>query len=158
MQSPRPSAATIVLDERLDFLVMKRAANAATGAGSWSVPGGKLDPGETLESCAARELLEETGIVAEEMFRLTTITEDLAWGPELHFISHYYVVTRWSGQPRIVEPTKHSGLMWIDEPMLAAKIRAPTPIFPIFEPLAALHAAGGFREVAQHAARMTAPR
>lgn len=154
MQSPRPSAATIVLDKNLDFLVLKRSDNAVTGPGRWSVPGGKLDPGETLERCAARELVEETGIVAEEMFRLSTITEDLDWGPDLHFISHYYVVTRWSGEPRIVEPTKHSALMWIDEPLLAAKLRAPTDIFPIFEPLAALHAAGGFREISGYADRV----
>lgn len=31
----------------------------------WSFPKGKLDDGETLEECALREVLEESGIVAE---------------------------------------------------------------------------------------------
>lgn len=37
------------------------------GGGEWSVPGGKLDQrkGESPAECAARELREETGIVAE---------------------------------------------------------------------------------------------
>ena len=32
------------------------------GDWAWSSPGGSLDPGETLEECAARELLEEAGL------------------------------------------------------------------------------------------------
>ena len=33
--------------------------------GHWSVPGGALEVGETLRECAAREALEETGLVVE---------------------------------------------------------------------------------------------
>jgi 8-oxo-dGTP diphosphatase len=34
-------------------------------AGQWSIPGGKLELGETLEAGTAREALEETGLVVE---------------------------------------------------------------------------------------------
>ena len=30
--------------------------------GKWDLPKGKLDPGETLEACALREVEEETGV------------------------------------------------------------------------------------------------
>lgn len=36
-----------------------------TDNGNWSMPGGALDPGESLPGCAVRETLEETGIVVE---------------------------------------------------------------------------------------------
>lgn len=35
--------------------------------GSWELPGGMLDQGETARSAAARELTEETGLVAEDL-------------------------------------------------------------------------------------------
>lgn len=34
------------------------------GAGLWSVPGGRVEPGETLHEAVVREVLEETGLEA----------------------------------------------------------------------------------------------
>jgi 8-oxo-dGTP diphosphatase len=34
-------------------------------AGQWSIPGGAVEAGETLEACVAREMAEETGFVVE---------------------------------------------------------------------------------------------
>jgi ADP-ribose pyrophosphatase len=45
----------------------------AAGGTVWEVPAGRLDPGETPEACAARELLEETGARSSRLERLTTI-------------------------------------------------------------------------------------
>lgn len=49
--------------EREELLLVRRGH--APSAGDWSVPGGRLEPGETLEAGAAREVLEETGIEVE---------------------------------------------------------------------------------------------
>ena len=42
--------------------------------GKWDLPKGKLDPGETMEACAVREVEEETGISQTALQSLHTIT------------------------------------------------------------------------------------
>jgi ADP-ribose pyrophosphatase YjhB (NUDIX family) len=37
------------------------------GGGTWALPGGSLDFGESFEECARRELLEETGLKAHNI-------------------------------------------------------------------------------------------
>ena len=53
-------------------LLIKQYRYAADGF-VYEIPAGRLDPGESPESCAARELREETGYTAEGLQRLTTI-------------------------------------------------------------------------------------
>jgi ADP-ribose pyrophosphatase YjhB (NUDIX family) len=55
--------AVVVLDGAL--LLVQRAF--APGAGEWSVPGGRVELGETLVEAVVRELAEETGLAAEEV-------------------------------------------------------------------------------------------
>jgi 8-oxo-dGTP diphosphatase len=50
---------------KFEFLLVKR--RNPPGAGTWSLPGGKIDVGETVVQAGQRELLEETGIAPESV-------------------------------------------------------------------------------------------
>lgn len=53
----------IVLDGQGRLLVVRRGH--PPGEGLWSVPGGRIEPGETNAEAVARELSEETGLTVE---------------------------------------------------------------------------------------------
>lgn len=56
------------------------------GAGTWSTPGGHLDHGETLEQCAAREAMEETGIEVSNV-RFRALTNDVFQDDGKHYVT-----------------------------------------------------------------------
>ncbi|MGE3537726.1 MAG: NUDIX domain-containing protein [Candidatus Tectimicrobiota bacterium] len=50
--------AAIILDETGQKILLTRR----TDNGRWCLPGGAMDPGESLEECCVREVWEETGL------------------------------------------------------------------------------------------------
>jgi len=65
---PIPCAGAVVRDEAGRLLLVRRGH--APSAGLWSVPGGRVEPGETPEQAAAREV---TGREVEVGTLLTTV-------------------------------------------------------------------------------------
>lgn len=63
----RPAAVAVVVlpgkEEGAAILLTRRAAGLKRHGGQWALPGGRLDPGETPEAAALRELEEEVGLV-----------------------------------------------------------------------------------------------
>jgi ADP-ribose pyrophosphatase YjhB (NUDIX family) len=58
-------AASVAIVRREEVLLIQR--QRAPSAGLWTLPGGRLEPGETAEHCAIREIGEELGL---EVFAL----------------------------------------------------------------------------------------
>jgi mutator protein MutT len=56
---PTVCVGAVAIDDGRLLLVRRRNE---PGMGSWSVPGGRVEPGETLQEAVVRELAEETSI------------------------------------------------------------------------------------------------
>ena len=83
------------------------------GYGVWSPPGGKLDRGETVEECAVRETLEETGLALKNPRKATVFTDD-HWRDEgKHFVTVYIVGEAPAGDPKVTEPDKMVDWQWV---------------------------------------------
>ncbi len=61
----RRMAAVVLVNDTRRLLLQYRDASAPTSPNQWSLPGGGIEPDETAEEAARRELLEETGLQIE---------------------------------------------------------------------------------------------
>ena len=85
-----PGAVAIVALTEEGRICLVRQYRTALGRVTVEIPAGKLSAGEDPLECANRELLEETGMVAEKMAFLTTIASSDGFCDEL---IHIYMAT-----------------------------------------------------------------
>lgn len=115
------AAAIAWVDGRL--LLTRRAAGQKL-AGYWELPGGKLEPGETVQSCIERELLEELGVAskAEEIFTNSIYTYP---GGSIDLIAIYVRL-----ESQDFELVVHDAVTWA-EPANALKLQLAPADIPI---------------------------
>ena len=111
----RVLAAVIQRDGR--YLVCRRPSHKRHG-GLWEFPGGKLEPGETLEDAARRELEEELGVSTSRVSDPVYAVRD----PGSEFLIEFSPVII-SGRPRAHE---HEALQWATVPELRKLELAPS--------------------------------
>ncbi len=79
--TPIVAVGAFVFDREGRVLLVQRAKDP--GKGLWTVPGGRLEPRETLAQAVAREVREETGLVVE-VGALACVVERM--GDDFHFV------------------------------------------------------------------------
>lgn len=97
---PRVGVRAITIHEGRVLLV-KRGIEPSRG--SWALPGGILKLGETLQECAAREFLEETGITVKVgvcVYVFEQIERDDSGKIRFHFVVIDFAAEYLSGEPR----------------------------------------------------------
>jgi 8-oxo-dGTP pyrophosphatase MutT (NUDIX family) len=93
----RPSSRLLVLDPEDRLLLFKfvHLAGALAGQQFWATPGGGLDPGESYEAAACREMFEETGIRIDHPgpeIAQRAVTFTLVDGEEVSSDERYFLV------------------------------------------------------------------
>jgi 8-oxo-dGTP diphosphatase len=116
----------IIFNTRGEVLLVKRKHEPL--ALQWSVPGGGLDSGETLESGTAREVLEETGLVVEvgplvEVFDRILLDEDA--NVRYHFVLVDYLCRPIGGE--LAAASDVSECAWVSLDRLADYTMAEKP-------------------------------
>jgi ADP-ribose pyrophosphatase YjhB (NUDIX family) len=86
-----------------------------THAPKFSIPGGRLEIGETFEQAAIREVQEELDVTIIDP-KVIAVTNNLETHAEegVHFISVILLAAAFKGEPKIMEPHKCLGIDWHD--------------------------------------------
>lgn len=109
---PRPGVGigVIIVNRDGNVLFIKRKGNHAP---YFSIPGGRLEAGETFEECAIREIKEETGMDIRDP-KIIAVTNNLKTfkNEGVHYISIILLSKDFSGTPKIMEPEKHEKWIW----------------------------------------------
>ena len=117
---PMVGIGVLVIDQ--DKILLGERINSH-GAGSWALPGGHLEFGETPEECAIRELEEETGLQAHRVKRGPWVNNVI--DETKHYITILMVVEKFEGQISLKEPEKCKKWDWFDVGHLPANLFAP---------------------------------
>lgn len=124
-----------------DSKILLGLRRGSHGAGTWAFPGGKLGFGETIEGCAARELLEETGLRACDNSKIIGVTNDIFGKEGLHYVTIFIATPERGGDATVCEPDKCEQWAWFPYDQL------PTPLFGPTDQLVASGALATFLSV-----------
>ncbi|KQV20836.1 MULTISPECIES: NUDIX domain-containing protein [unclassified Kitasatospora] len=139
-ETNRFAASVIVHDLATDRIATLHYAQRSWSPGpAWTIPGGKVDPGEEIHIAAARELLEETGlVVAPADLRLVhTVQVKEGWDGKGGFLMFVFAASAFTGELVNTEPTKHLEVRW------APATSLPGPMFPTSKTALEAYLAGG---------------
>jgi len=120
----RVGVGVLVQDSEGKILLGKRKGNL--GENTFSLPGGHLEFGETLEECARRELKEETDLDGMD-FKVVSLANDVAYGK--HYVTIGLVVKTFSGEIKAMESDKFESWEWYGIDDLPQPLFAPSTAF-----------------------------
>lgn len=110
------AAASAAIFRGARVLIAERGAGPMRG--TWSLPGGKIEPGETAAAAAIREIQEETGLDVELAGLIDlheVIRRNGAGDVQLHYIIAVHYGTCATGEPRAATDISDARFVRLDE-------------------------------------------
>ncbi|WP_427454621.1 NUDIX hydrolase [Litorimonas sp. WD9-15] len=95
MSIVRKNCVGVVCIKEDSVLLIQRGT--APRKGEWSIPGGRIEPGETEAEASLRELSEETDVTAELLTKITVLNADFEG---FQYRLHDYLARWTGGEPR----------------------------------------------------------
>lgn len=104
----RVGVAAIVLRDSKVLIGRRKGAH---GAGTWGLPGGHLEFGESVEACAMREVFEETGLRVA-ITGPAGFTNDVFLDEGRHYVTLFVLARCGAGEAQVREPDKCAVWEW----------------------------------------------
>lgn len=99
-----------VLVERAGCVLLMRRAGTGFFDGLYSLPGGHVEAGESLQEAAVREMREETGLIVPAGGLVPEgVVHRLS---DTNRVDFFFRAQSWGGEPVICEPDKCDALGW----------------------------------------------
>lgn len=121
LATTRPLVGISVVIMGPDRRILLGKRKGSHGEGQYSTPGGHLEHGEGFHECARREVLEETGLVIDQLWFLRVLNS-MEYAPK-HYVDIAFAARWQTGKPRVCEPDKVERWDWFDPREL------PSPLF-----------------------------
>ena len=93
---------------------------------SWSLPGGKQEYDETIFDCAIREVKEETNLNISKLEVFGVVDN---FQPDRHYVTIQVIAHNYSGEIKIMEPTKQDKWEWFELSNLPKNLYSPSRSF-----------------------------
>jgi len=107
---PAVGIAVIIIKDGKALLGKRKNAH---GEGTWCFPGGYLEYGESFETCAQREVSEETGLKISNI-RRGPFTNNIFEKESVHTVTLFMIADYHSGSATVREPDKCERWDWFD--------------------------------------------
>lgn len=110
----------LIVKEGKVLLLREAKYDEGTNEGKWDVPGGRIDPHETLAAALAREVFEESGLTIETK-KVLSVSETfpVIKGENSHIVRIHYLAMYTGGD--VVLSQDHDAYEWVDESRLEGK-------------------------------------
>jgi len=101
----------------------QKASSELSGEGTWTMPGGKFEFGESFEEGARREVKEESGIILTDV-KVICVNNDMT--EKAHFVTIGLYSDSFIGEPKIMEPDEIVEWRWFELNNLPNKLYFPS--------------------------------